>query len=177
MRGGWTRFLCLALFCAAFSALAVHARVEAGGGAGVGMEAGGVGMEASGVSPWAALSDRWGLDLRDEQNRPVSRSRLERDLKLAAAQASADGSYASKLPHARAATLLMELLPAVDSWLRNLLPSRSSASASAAVVPKPPRIMLVALAAAFLALSSVVARRSQPRTVGSASKAPAVLRC
>lgn len=134
-------------------------------------------MEASGVDPSAVLEDRWGLDVRDSLNRPVSRARLEADLKYAAAQAAAEGSFASKLPHARAATLLMELLPAVDAWLRTFLPRQSSGVAAAAGVPKPPRLGPLVLLCAFLALSTIAPRRPAPCPVVHAPQSPAILRC
>jgi hypothetical protein len=80
-----------------------------------------VGMEAQGVSPWAALHNRWGLDVRDAQNRPVSARLIERQLKRASAKAAADADYSSRLPGAQAFTLARELLAPVGALLRSLM--------------------------------------------------------
>lgn len=137
-----------------------------------------VGIEARGVLPWVVLNNRWKLDVRDESNRPVSARRLERDLKSAAAQAAAQCSFASRLPYAKAVARFLEFFPAAAAFLFDSLPGRPMrAAASAASVPRPPRIMLVALAAALCSMSTFLLREARPEREGSASRLPLVLRC
>lgn len=136
-----------------------------------------VGMEARGVSPWHVLNDRWGLDVRDASNRPVSARQLEKELKLAAAGAAAENAYASKLPRASAAILMLELLSAVEASLRPWLPRRSVAAASAAGVPKSPRLAAALLALAFIPIVSAVLRASCPENLAVPSRIPSPLRC
>lgn len=138
----------------------------------------GVGMEALGVDPSAAVqADRWGLDIRDALNRPVSAARLEADLKSAAAQAAASASFDSTLPHARAAVLLREFLPAVEDVLRSILPGLCVSTAAAAGVPKPPRLFPILAALVLFTLLPAASLRLQQEPTGAASRCPAILRC
>lgn len=137
---------------------------------------GSVGMDAYGVDPAAALGNRWGIDIRDGFNRPVSRARLERDLKAASAQAAVQGSITSSLPHARAAALLRELLPLLEDCLRAFLPA-FALSAPAGPVPKPPKLLLALLSICGLSLSASVVRPPRPAAAPAICKSPAVLRC
>ncbi|MBI5624533.1 MAG: hypothetical protein HY924_12205 [Elusimicrobia bacterium] len=136
-----------------------------------------VGMDAMGVDPAAVLADRWGLDVRDEINRPVSRARLEADLKSAAARSAAQDAVTSTLPHASAAALLRELLPRVEAWLRGFLPSLGFSTAAAGPVPKPPKLLPLGLVFCVLTLSVAVVRSRLLTAAPAISKAPAILRC
>jgi hypothetical protein len=163
----WLALAGLAMLCLACAPAVLADQGEAKGS---------VGMEAYGVDPAAVLGNRWGMDVRDGFNRPVSRARLERDLKAASAQAAAQGSITSSLPHAKAAILLWELLPLIEDCLRAVLPS-FALSAPAGPVPKPPKLLLALLAACGLSLSASVVRPPRPAAAPVICKSPAILRC
>src|SRR5579872_3136370 len=66
-----------------------------------------VGLEAQGVDPMVALHNPSGLDVRDAEGRPVSAAVIARQLKAASAQSTADASYVSRLPQARAVAFML----------------------------------------------------------------------
>lgn len=68
------------------------------------------GLDAQGVDPRAAVENRWGLDVRDERGRPVTREQVLSDLKGAAVARAADNAFASSLPKARAVLAVLELV-------------------------------------------------------------------
>lgn len=75
------------------------------------------GLDAQGVDPRAAVENKWGLDVRDERGRPVTRERVLADLKGATVKRAADNSFTSSLPKARAVLSALELLAdAADSF-------------------------------------------------------------
>ncbi len=136
-----------------------------------------VGVEARGIDPLAALRNRWGLDLRDAQGRPVSPGVMARELKKASAHAAADSTYASKLPRARGAALFFELLEALGLSLKPPPLPLPTVSRAQPLNLRPPRIMVFIL---FLGLVASVCRPSRRPAVSylhSASRAPMVLRC
>lgn len=69
-----------------------------------------VGLAAQGVDPRVAVDNRMGLDVRDAQGRPVTREQVLADLKGAAVQRAAAGSFTSSLPKAKAVLSALELL-------------------------------------------------------------------
>ncbi|MDD5303637.1 MAG: hypothetical protein PHS14_11080 [Elusimicrobia bacterium] len=68
------------------------------------------GLDAQGVDPRAAVENRWGLDVRDTQGRPVTREQVLTDLKGAAVTRAAENAFTSSLPRARAVLSALELL-------------------------------------------------------------------
>jgi hypothetical protein len=68
------------------------------------------GLDAQGVDPRAAVENRWGLDVRDAQGRPVTREQVLSDLKGATVKRAADNAFTSSLPKARAVLSALELL-------------------------------------------------------------------
>lgn len=68
------------------------------------------GLDAQGVDPRAAVENKWGLDVRDSQGRPVTREQVLSDLKGAAVARAADNAFTSSLPKARAVLSALELL-------------------------------------------------------------------
>lgn len=76
-----------------------------------------VGLAAQGVDPRAAVENAWGLDVRDEQGRPVTREKVLSDLKTAAVKRAGENAYASSLPKAKAVLSALELLAeAAAAW-------------------------------------------------------------
>ncbi|UPT74455.1 MAG: hypothetical protein M0D55_01570 [Elusimicrobiota bacterium] len=69
-----------------------------------------VGLDAVGVDPRAAVSNDWGLDVRDADGRPVTQEKVLADLKAAAVKRAGAGAYASSLPKAKAVLSALELL-------------------------------------------------------------------
>ena len=68
------------------------------------------GLDAQGVDPLVAVENRWGLDVRDELARPVTREQVLADLKGAAVSRAADNAFTSRLPKARIVLSALELL-------------------------------------------------------------------
>jgi hypothetical protein len=68
------------------------------------------GLDAQGVDPRAAVENRWGLDVRDAQGRPVTREQVLSDLKGATVQRAAANAFTSSLPKASAVLSALELL-------------------------------------------------------------------
>jgi hypothetical protein len=68
------------------------------------------GLDAQGVDPRVAIENSWGLDVRDELGRPVTREKVLADLKGAAVKRAAENSFTSALPKARAVLSALELL-------------------------------------------------------------------
>lgn len=138
-----------------------------------------VGLEAQGVDAQAALQSPADLDLRDELGRPISRTLLARDLKTAAAEASADSAFASRLPAARAIARVLELWDGLKAslsapWTR--LPWRELwALPGPKSVSRAGMAMLVLLAALVFSWSSARCRSCFLPSAGPG--APAVLRC
>ena len=77
-----------------------------------------VGLDALGVDPRAAVENRWGLDIRDEQGRPVTREKVLSDLKGAAVTRAAKNAFTSRLPKAQAVLSALELLAEAAGALR-----------------------------------------------------------
>ena len=76
------------------------------------------GLDAKGVDPRAALENRWGLDVRDEAGRPVTREKVLADLKSATVARAAENAFTSRLPRARAVLSALELLADAAAALR-----------------------------------------------------------
>ncbi|MBI2788069.1 MAG: hypothetical protein HYX59_05245 [Elusimicrobia bacterium] len=68
------------------------------------------GLDAQGVDPRAAIENKYGLDVRDEAGRPVTREQVLSDLKGAAVTRAAQNAFTSSLPKARAILSALELL-------------------------------------------------------------------
>lgn len=76
------------------------------------------GLDAQGVDPRAAVENRWGLDVRDEAGRRVTREQVLADLKGAAVKRAADNAFTSSLPKARAVLSALELLAEAGAAFR-----------------------------------------------------------
>lgn len=76
------------------------------------------GLDAQGVDPRAAVENAWGLDVRDETGRPVTREQVLADLKGAAVKRAADNAFTSSLPKARAVLSALELLAGAGAAFR-----------------------------------------------------------
>lgn len=111
---------------------------------------GAVGLEARGVDPWASLRNRWGLDVRDEMNRPVSAAIIEAGLKAASASAAQETAFASRLPSAGLHIRLAEMLAALKDMLKPVSPRSEVRRVSA--LPAPGMLRLYSL---FLTIVSV----------------------
>ncbi len=68
------------------------------------------GLDAQGVDPLVAVENRWGLDVRDELARPVTREQVLSDLKGATVSRAANNAFTSRLPKARIVLSALELL-------------------------------------------------------------------
>ena len=68
------------------------------------------GLDAQGVDPRAAIENKWGLDVRDELGRPVTREKVLADLKGATVKRAAANAFTSSLPKAQAVLSALELL-------------------------------------------------------------------
>ena len=77
-----------------------------------------IGLGARGVSVSYAMSNALHLDVRDALGRPVSRSLIQKELKVSEARGRARASFFSSLPKARAISFFIECvwkLP-IFSW-------------------------------------------------------------
>lgn len=133
-----------------------------------------VGLEAQGVSPWAALENRWGLDVRDELGRPVSARRIEAQLKKASARQSTEGRSA----RGQDIALTFELLAPLGTCLRALAEQFGLPRVSG-LAPSSSRkavlfLAVLAVLAAGLPLSAFAVFRCP---AVSRSRLPLVLRC
>lgn len=68
------------------------------------------GLDAQGVDPLVAVENRWGLDVRDELARPVTREKVLSDLKGTTVARAAENTFTSHLPQARVVLSALELL-------------------------------------------------------------------
>lgn len=139
------------------------------------------GLDAQGVDPQAAIENRWGLDVRDAEGRPVTREKVLSDLKEAAVARAADNAYASRLPKARAVLTALELLAQGEAAFRmaafgfalpELLPSLPGGR---------PKLSVLWFAALAAAAASGLALCRRPRYALALPRfrqsCPEVLRC
>jgi hypothetical protein len=157
----------LALVCALLAVCAGGARAEIA-----------VGIEAKGVDPMVALRNAQRLDLRDELGRPVSSSLIAAQLKSAQAEASADASFASRLPQARLMARALEFWQFSLQSLRSAIPLLPWGEFSA--LPGPKTSCRAALALLLLFTCAVCGCRiCRCRTILPSlfSGAPVALRC
>ena len=120
--------------------------------------------QAQSVSPYAALSQGDGVELRDAQNRLISRAALARELRAGAAAESAP--VASK-----AAKLLADFLDRLSapvSAVRGGGVPVSRHAMSAAGAPRPPKSRVV-FAASRRAAPAAAARPAVPAAVPTSS--------
>lgn len=136
-----------------------------------------VGLEARGVDPWASLRNRWGLDVRDEMNRPVSARQIESQLKAASALAAQQTSFVSRLPSASLHIRLAEMLAALKDIIKPLVPSGGKHEVWALPVPGIVRLILLLLPVVSPLTSSAPAGTARAEATASRSRLPLVLRC
>lgn len=138
-----------------------------------------VGLDARGVDPLAAVSNSWGLDVRDELGRPVSGEKVLRELKQASAARAAAGAFSSRLKNAAVLFSALELLERAEASLWALAAAHPAALATAGL--PSPRPQLPAVLLACLAFLSIVLARVRPQAARAPLKAgrccPEVLRC
>ncbi len=86
-----------------------------------------IGLGAQGVSVSYAVANALHLDVRDALGRPVSRSLIQKELKISEARARSRTSFFSSLPKARAISFFIECvwkLP-IFSWGASLFEARA----------------------------------------------------
>lgn len=138
------------------------------------------GLDAQGVDPRTAVENRWNLDIRDEQGRPVTREQVLADLKGASVARAAENAFTSSLPKARVVLSALELLAEAAAAFR----LASNGFSRAELLPGLPggRPKLYVLWLAVLAAATMVASccpRPSYRLALSRSRqsCPEVLRC
>jgi hypothetical protein len=77
-----------------------------------------VGLDAQGIDPRVAVENQWGLDVRDEAGRPVTREQVLSDLKGATVARAAENAFTSRLPRARVVLSALELLAEAAAAIR-----------------------------------------------------------
>lgn len=138
------------------------------------------GLDAQGVDPRAAIENKWGLDVRDELGRPVTREKVLSDMKGATVKRAAENAFTSRLPKAKVVLSALELLADAGAAFRlataaiaipELLPGLPGGR------PKVAVLWLLIMAAAAMTVS--FCRR--PQYVLARSRSPQssiqVLRC
>ncbi|TBR25006.1 hypothetical protein EPO15_02955 [bacterium] len=119
--------------------------------------------QAASVSPYAALSQGEGVELRDAQNRPISRAALARELRAGAAAESAPVAT-------KAARLLAEFLERLSAPVSRVRGGQGAAphhGVSAAAAPRPPKARIT-LPAVRLGAPAAAPRRADPVGLPSA---------
>lgn len=138
-----------------------------------------VGLDARGVDPMAAVTDRWGLDVRDELGRPVSGEKVLGELKRASAARAAANAFTSKLQHAAAFFSSLDLLERGEASLAAFAAALPAALATAGLPGPRPKVAAVLLALlGFLAITCTLCR-PQPALVPlkAGRCCPEILRC
>jgi hypothetical protein len=137
------------------------------------------GLDAQGVDPRAAIENSWGLDVRDELGRPVTREKVLADLKSAAVKRAADNSFTSALPRARAVLSALELL--ADAAVFHFTVPRFRLPAALAALPggrpKLEAVLLLVVCSAVLTVSSCCRAGTTVPIYRSRQSRPEVLRC
>jgi hypothetical protein len=156
-------FLALALACLAAPAAAEQS----------------VGLDAKGVDPLAAVSNAWGLDVRDELGRPVSGEKVLGELKRASAARAAANAFTSKLKDAAALFSSLELLERGSASLWAFSAALPAALATAGLPgPRPKIAAVLPLLLGFLAITCAVLRlRPALLPLKAGRCCPEVLRC
>lgn len=138
-----------------------------------------VGLDARGVDPMAAVSNDWGLDVRDEFGRPVSREKVLGELKQASAARAAANAFTSKLAGAAALFSALELLGRAKASLWAFSAALPAALATAGLPSPRPKVAAVLLAVIGCLAISASLVRPQPALVAlkAGRCCPEVLRC
>jgi len=129
------------------------------------------GLDAQGVDPLAAIENKWGLDVRDELGRPVTREKVLTDLKGATVGRAAANAYASSLPRARVVLSALELLAEAAAAFRMASTGFALPSLLPGLPGGRPRIeILWLLALACASLTAAFFRRREPALARSRSR-------
>lgn len=139
-----------------------------------------VGLAAQGVDPRAAIENKWGLDVRDEQGRPVRREQVLSDLKAAAVKRAGENAYSSSLPKAKAVLAALELLAEAASAFRLVGGLVALPELLPALPGGRPRLAILMCALLAMAAATVVYRcraASRLAFVRSPQSSIEVLRC
>ena len=139
-----------------------------------------VGLDAQGGDPRVTVENRWGLDVRDELGRPVTREKVLSDLKGAAVARAAENAFTSRLPKAGAVLSALEFLASAAAAFR----LASSGAALPEILPGLPGgrpkffvLWLAVLAAATRARSLCCRPARKLMLSRSRQGCPEVLRC
>ena len=138
------------------------------------------GLDAQGVDPRAAVDNKYGLDVRDELGRPVTREKVLSDLKGAAVAKAADNAYTSSLPKARAILSALELLADAAAAFQLTVARFHLPSALAALPGGRPKLdaLLLLLICTAAATTTLCCRAATKVPVSrSRQSRPEVLRC
>lgn len=138
------------------------------------------GLDAQGVDPRAAIENTYGLDVRDELGRPVTREQVLADLKGTAVTRAARNSFTSSLPKARAILSALELLAEAGAAFRLAATAFSLPELLPALPGGGPKIsVLWLLVLASGAMTVAFCRRPETRPALSSSRQSSieVLRC
>ena len=139
-----------------------------------------VGLDAQGVDPRVAVDNRWGLDVRDEQGRPVTREKVLSDLKGTAVARAAKNAFASSLPKARAVLSTLELLAEAAASVRMAMASSALPELLSGLPGGRPKLtILLMLMLACTATTITFCCRQDVRltTVRSRQSSIEILRC
>lgn len=140
-----------------------------------------VGLDAQGVDPSVAVDNRYGLDVRDENGRPVTAAKVLSDLKTVTVARAQDATYASSVRQSRALVSALELLERAGLFLGAALTAfRLPAAVAAAPAPGPKlsAVLLLLLAVAAPAFASLLRCRRPPALLlHTRQNRPEVLLC
>jgi hypothetical protein len=140
-----------------------------------------VGLDARGVDPAAAVDNPYGLDVRDQDGRPVTAAKVLSDLKTVTVARAKQATYASAVKQARALVSALELLEKTGAALAAAIGAfrLPSAIASApAPSPKLSLLLMVLLAAVLPAATALLrCRRRAPLLLHTRQNRPEVLLC
>ncbi len=139
-----------------------------------------VGLAAQGVDPRVAVENAWGLDVRDEQGRPVTREQVQADLKAVSVKRAGENAFTSALPKAKAVFAALELLAEAAAAWRLAGELFRIPDLTAALPGGKPKLAVLYCALLGLAAATVVYRcRASSRLafVRSPQSSIEVLRC
>jgi hypothetical protein len=138
------------------------------------------GLDAQGVDPRAAVENAWGLDVRDELGRPVTREKVLADLKQAAVKRAAANAYTSSLPKAQAVLSALELLAEAAAAFRLATELPSIPDLLGALPegrPKLAAVVYLLLAMAAATVTFCCRAETKPAFARSRQSSIEVLRC
>lgn len=140
-----------------------------------------VGLDAQGVDPAVAVDNRYGLDIRDENGRPVTAEKVLSDLKAVSVARARDAAVVSSVRQARSLVSALELLEKADLFLGAAMISfRLPAAVAAAPAPGPKlsAVLMILMAVTAPAFASLFCCRRPPALLlHTRQNRPEVLLC